>query len=174
MAEKTSVSFRVDSTVLKKLTDESEKNEVSLNTLANQVLKHYVNWYSKASDAGQITVFKPFLRNLLEQVDDTKIIEFAKKIAREESKDFILLLTNEYNAKSSLGLIETWLKITGYPYVYEKNNNQHRLFLQHDMGKKYSLYVSTLFSTMFDQFDIKKPQFDITEKGIAFLIELEV
>ena len=172
-SKKTAVSFRIDSNVLKKLNEESVKKEVSLNTLANQIFRQFVHWHANAPNGGMIPIFRPLMQFLLSHVDDKEMVSMGKKIAKENAKDLIFLLTNEFSPQSSIGLVETWIKVSGFTYKYEKDNTVHRFFLEHDLGKKYSLYLSSLFGAVFQEFEIKAPLFDITDNGISIIIDVD-
>jgi hypothetical protein len=37
----------------------------------------------------------------------------------------ILLMKNEYTIKSALDFLESWIKISGYPYRHQETNNGH-------------------------------------------------
>ena len=47
-----SVTFRIDSRKLETLRADAEENQVSLNTLVNQVLTNYIEWDMVAAKAG--------------------------------------------------------------------------------------------------------------------------
>jgi hypothetical protein len=73
-----------------------------------------------------------------------EITSIAEYIAKKETKDFVLLLRNEYNIESALDVIETWIKISGHPYRHEVNYTSHSYVIQHDMGRNWSLYGRTI------------------------------
>ncbi len=168
---KIGASFKIDPIVLRKLNEEARKTANSLNSLVNRICKQYVDWHSTAAEAGMGTIFKPMLKLLLVQLDDDKIRNFAKKIAKKEGKDFIMFLTHEYSIHSALRLIETWLKVTKYPYSYERNGDEHRFYIHHDMGKKYSIYLSSFYENVFEDFKTVKSAFQISENSISFLVD---
>ena len=85
-------------------------------------------------------------------------------------------MKNEYTIKSALDFLESWIKISGYPYRHEKANNdqkKHSYVIQHDMGMKVSLYLATLCQFLFDELGQNKRriEFDKTENTLAFTIE---
>jgi hypothetical protein len=168
--KKISTSFRIDPEILNKLNLESEKAEVSLNSLVNQILKQHVEWHSKAADAGVGTIFKPMLRHLMSQLDDDNIKVLAKKIAKQEGKDFMMLLSHEYNVHTALKLIEIWLKVIKYPYSYEVSGDEHKFFIHHDLGKKYSIYLSSLYENVLNEFNVHST-FKIDQNSISFVVD---
>jgi len=171
--KKIGTSFKLDPHTLKKLNVEAEKINVSLNSLVNQICKQHVNWHSTAAEAGMGTIFKPMLKHLMEQLDDTEIRKIAKKIAKDEGRDFIMLLSHEYNIHTALKLIETWLGVIKYPYSYEVNGDEHKFYIHHDMGKKYSTYLSSLYENVLEEFKMVKSKFQTSENSISFTVNIE-
>ena len=171
--KKIGTSFKFDPYTLKKLNTEAEKTNVSLNSLVNQICKQHVDWHCTAAEAGMGTIFKPMLKHLMEQLDDTHIKNIAKKIAKEEGKDFIMLLSHEYNIHTALKLIETWLSVIKYPYSYEVNGDEHKFYIYHDMGKKYSIYLSSLYENVLEEFKMVKSKFQTSENSISFTVNIE-
>ena len=171
--KKIGTSFRINPDILRKLNAEAKKTETSVNSLLNQICRQHVEWHSAAADAGICTIFKPMLKNLLDVVDDIHIRNIAKKIAKDEGQDFIMLLSREYDVDTALKLIETWLKVIKYPYSYEQNGSEHRFHIHHDMGKKYSVYLSSLYENVLNEFEITKPDFKITDSSITFVVDTE-
>lgn len=50
------MTFRIDESILNVLKEESERKDISLNTLVNHVLKQYVDWDMYAAKAGMIPI----------------------------------------------------------------------------------------------------------------------
>jgi len=86
----------------------------------------------------------------------------------------MLLMKNEYTTKSALDFLESWIKISGYPYKHEESHNGQSYVIQHDMGKKWSIYLPSLYQFLFDELGInKKIEFDKTENTLAFTISTD-
>lgn len=171
-----SVTFRIDSKVLKNLRHEAEQKDVSTNTLVNQIIKDHLNWHSNAAKAGFISVRRPFVSKIIKHLPEQEIISLAEYVAKTTNKDAILLMKNEYTIKSALDFLESWIKISGYPYRHEETNdnqNRHLYVIQHDMGMKVSLYLATIYQSLFDELGQSKRRigFDKTENTLAFTID---
>jgi ADP-heptose:LPS heptosyltransferase len=108
-----------------------------------------------------VIVRRGLLSNLINRLPEKEISSIAEYIAKNETKDFVLLLRNEYNIESALDVIETWIKISGYPYRHEVNYTLHSYVIQHDMGKNWSLYMAELYRFLFEEFGLKRVEFDI-------------
>ena len=168
-----SITFRLDNTILNELHREADQKDISVNTLVSHITRMHVDWHSNAAKAGFVTVRKGLLTNLINRLSEKEISSVAEYIAKNETKDFVLLLRNEYNIESALDVIETWIKISGYPYRHEVNYTQHKYVIQHDMGRNWSLYMAELYGFLFEEFGLKKVNFDTTHNTLAFIVDTE-
>jgi len=162
------ISLRLSKRVVEKLEKEADESGVSFNAIVSKALKYYTDWHSNAVKAGFITVRRATILKLLNKVSEDEIREIGRYIASTESKDFVLMLRNEYNINSALDVIETWIKISGYTYNHETRYDKHRYFIQHDMGKKWSLFLSEAYAFIFEEFGLEKLHFEIRENSLSF------
>ncbi len=84
-----------------------------------------------------------------------------------------MLLSHEYNIHTALKLIETWLSVIKYPYSYEVNGDEHKFYIYHGMGKKYSTYLSSLYENVLEEFKMVKSKFQTSENSISFVVNIE-
>ena len=170
-----SVTFRISTKALKSLRNEAEQKDISTNTLVNQIINEHLSWHSNAAKAGFIAVRRPFVTKVINNLSEQEIISLAEYVAKSANKDAILLIKKEYTMKSALAFWESWIKISGYPYRHEETNNghvRHYYVIQHDMGKKWSIYLANLYQFLFDELgQSKKIEFDKTENTLAFEID---
>jgi hypothetical protein len=169
-----SITFRLDNTILNKLHHEAEQKDISVNTLVSHIIRSHIDWHSNAAKAGFITVRKGLLSNLINRLSEKEISSIAEYIAKTETKDFVLLLRNEYNIESALDVVETWIKISGYPYRHDVNFTLHSYMIQHDMGKNWSLYLAELYRFLFEEFGLKKVEFDLNHNSLDFIVNIEI
>jgi hypothetical protein len=168
-----SITFRLDNTILNKLHREAEQKDISVNALVSHIIRNHIDWHSNAAKAGFVTVRRGLLSFLISKLPEKEISFIAECIAKNETKDFVLLLRNEYNIESALDVIETWIKISGYPYIHEVNYTSHTYVIQHDMGKNWSLYMAELYRFLFEEFGLKKVEFDINHNSLDFIVDTE-
>jgi hypothetical protein len=168
-----SITFRLDSTILNKLHREAEQKDISVNALVSHIIRNHIDWHSNAAKAGFVTVRRGLLSFLISKLSQKEISFIAEYIAKNETKDFVLLLRNEYNIESALDVFETWIKISGYPYRHEVNYTRHSYVIQHDMGKNWSLYMAELYRFLFEEFGLKKVEFDLNHSTLDFIVDTE-
>lgn len=167
-----SITFRLDAKVLNGLRAEATHKDVSVNTLVSQIMKQHSEWHSNAAKAGFIAVRRALLTKLMERISEEEISSLASDLARKETKDFVLLLRSEYNIESSLNVVESWIRISGFPFRHETTDTVHSYVIQHDMGKKMSLCLASLYQNLFKEFGLDKTQLDISDNTISFVVDL--
>ena len=159
-----------------KLRREAGQKDISTNTLVNQLIKDHLNWHSNAARAGFMSVRRPFISKIIKYLPEQEIISLAEYVAGTTNKDSILLMRKEYTIKSALDFIESWIKISDFPYRHEERNsddNKHSYIIQHDMGMKVSIYLASLYQFLFDKLgQNKRIEFDKTENTLAFTIDI--
>jgi hypothetical protein len=171
------ITFRLPRDILYKLRQEAKRKEVSVNILMTQIAKQHTDWYVNASRIGFVSVRKSLIMKLLDEIeDDEKIREIAREVAKGSS-DFLLLLKKQYNIpiESALDFIESWIKESGYTYLYDisgVDQNMHHFVIQHDMGLKWSLYLSEIYRDLFEElFSITAVHFDMTDNTVGFTLD---
>jgi hypothetical protein len=144
-----------------------------VNTLVSHIIRRHIDWHSNAAKAGFVTIRRGLLSSLINRIPEKEISSIAEYIAKNETKDFVLLLRNEYNIESALDVIETWIKISDYPYRHEVNSTRHSYVIQHDMGKNWSLYIAELYRFLFGEFGLKNVEFDLSDNSLHFIVDTE-
>jgi len=170
--ESKTASFRIDTGLLEKLQQEAELKQISLNTLANQVFREYVEWYASAPKSGYVTVRKSLIVRMLNDMTEEEVLDYAKTTAAD-SRDINLLLTGEYTLSSVLQVIEHKVRISGYKYRREVKGDTQSYIIQHDLGRKWSLYLGTLFKAEFEEVGDNGTEFEILENILIFRIKIK-
>lgn len=168
-----SITFRIEKTLLDKLRQESEQKQVSTNTLASQIFRQHINWHANAAKAGMIPTPRNFIIKLIDQIDEFTVVQLAEYVVKNEIKDIILLLRQEYDPSTFLDVIKSWFEVSGFPYRHNVKNGEHSFVIQHDMGKKWSLYLAKVFQYVFQELLSQKPKTEITASTLMFKINIE-
>ena len=171
-----SVTLRFDNEILNQLRNESNQKRISLNTLASQIFQSHVEYDTYASKAGMVSIPKSLLIKLMGGLSEQELEGLSKHIAKNEIKDMTLLLRKEYTLSSFLDTIESWLRVSGFPYRRDEDitdNHTHTFVIQHDMGKRWSMYFDRLFKYVFEDLKLRKYSFDNTDNSVTFKIQVE-
>ncbi|HJU35335.1 MAG TPA: hypothetical protein VJ695_09455 [Nitrososphaera sp.] len=168
-----SVTLRFDKDLVDKLRKEAKEKQISLNSLMGQIAIQHLDWHAHSIKAGFITVRKNKIIKMLEKLSESDIIEIAEYVSKRESKDFVMMLRNEYNITSALDVIETWIKIAGYSYRHDVRGSEHSYIIHHDMGRKWSLYLREQYRFIFEDFGLPRINFDLSESMLYFKVNMD-
>ena len=167
------ITLRLEKKILDKLRKESEQNQTSLNTLANQIFRQHIDWHSKASKAGYVPLQKPVIIKLLDRLSEEDVIRVAEEVSKDMFKDVMLLLRDENDLVSTLNLIETWVRVSGFPYKLEVDDDKevYSYVIQHDLGKKFSLLLATRARVILERLE-KQGNFVVTDNTIVLKVNV--
>lgn len=169
-----SITLRISKHVLDRIRKEADNKEISLNTLANQIFTHHVDWNNDAPKAGMVSFPKPLLERIIEKHSEREVSEIAEYIAKNHVKNIILMLRKENSIEAFLDVIESWVRASGFPFMHEhdKDSSTHSFVIQHDLNKKWSLYLAELFKFMFAELGTKdRGSFEVTDSMLMFKIQ---
>jgi hypothetical protein len=171
--DSSSITLRFRSDILNKLKHEAAQKRISLNTLASQVFSSHAEYDAYASTSGMISIPKSLLIIMMNKLEEKEVEKLSEHIVKNEMKDLTLLLRGEHNLTSFLQTIESWLRVSGFQYSYHTadHDRNHRLVIQHEMGRRWSLYFEKLFRFVFTELSLPNaPEFEVTDNVIAFKV----
>ncbi len=163
-------SFRIPIDLLDALLEDANHKRVSLNTLVNQILTDYIEWYANAPKVGYMVVRKSLITAMLEKFNEDQIRQLAK-LTSKQSREINLLFAGEYNIDSALKVIEYKMRMSGYNYRRDVYNDQYLYTVEHGMGPKWSLYLAELFDAEFEEVG-RKAYFEKLAHVLAFKVNV--
>jgi hypothetical protein len=166
------VTFRIPSSAIHQLRQESKKKQVSLNTLINQILKEHLDWHRYAAQAKLYHVPRSSMSRIIDKLTEEELSELAIIIAKKDFVDLGLLLRGEFSLSSFLDILETWSRVSSFPYKHELNNDIHNFIIEHGMGKKYSFLIKELYRYILEEMFETKSDFIITDNTIVFRFKM--
>jgi hypothetical protein len=164
------VTFRLSTGKLEKLRKAANSRVISPNTLFNQILKSYLEWYSLAAPAKLYYLPKSFLVRLLDELTDDELDELARDTAKNELVDICLYLRGGFNITSISEIAETWLKIAQMPHRVEVTRDIYKIIIEHDMGHKYSFLIKEISRNLLEVAFQTKSSCEITENAVIIKI----
>jgi hypothetical protein len=171
-----SVTLRFDNKMLNQLKKEARQKRISLNTLATQIFAAHTEYNSYASKAGMISFPKSLLVRLMDRLSEEEIGSLSEHIAKNEIKDTTLLMKGEYTLLSFIDMIEAWIRTIGFPYAHDisEDSEMHSFVIQHDMGRRWSIYFEKMFRFVFEDLKLgKRPYLEITDNSVVFKVRIE-
>jgi hypothetical protein len=167
------ISFRLQKDQLDQLRQEAKEKQISLNTLVNQIVDFYVNYALNAPKAGMMSVHKLSQNLLLDGYSEDEIKEIAKCLSKAIRIETPLLIRGRYNFQAVLENYGYWLKATGFQYRYSKDaeRNRYTFIVEHDIGRKFSLYAAECSKLYFEPVVTKEIEYSITDNSIMIVVE---
>ena len=164
------ISARVSEDVKDKLEDEAEMKGSTVNTLTSNILTKHVSWDRFAEDIGFVFLTRPFLRAILDEVDEKTIKLIAVSTCRGAIRDAVLFLKGEMNKDSIVEAFDLWFGASHIPFRHIKKEKVDRYIVQHGLGKKWSIYTGAVVNVLLNEIGYKVINQKSEEQSINFEI----
>lgn len=158
---------------MNKIEHEASHQQISLNSLSNQIFKNYIDWDMLSPKAGMIPVAKRVISELFGRLSKEEVAKLAQEVGKDIMNDLILFMKNKIDLNSFLSWLELWLKknsSAGFSHHVEKNNT-HTCMMRHDLGENWSLYHKTVLELIFKETLNIPVQINITNSTLTFSFE---
>ncbi len=162
------ITARVSEEIKNKLENEAEMKGSTVNTLTSNILTKHVSWDRFAEDIGFVFLTKPFLRALLDEVDDKTIKLIATTICRSAIRDAVLFLKGDLNKETIIDAFDLWFGASHMPFRHIKKENIDRYIIQHGLGTKWSIYIGAVVSILLGEVEYKVENQKSQEQSISF------
>ena len=154
------VSFRLSSSLIEELKQEAEIEKINFNALISKILGNHILWEKYERKVGLLPMTKPFVKYAIEKLSEKEIIYLAEVIEKDTFSDILNFMKGEYTVEDFIEILRTWLNVAWMQHHIEKKNNSVIFKIQHDLGKRWSLYVKTLATELF--YDILGKKLEVT------------
>ena len=163
-------TFRIENKYDEALREEANKRGISVNNLANQILKEFTTT-GRFHERGQnITFATQSFENLLNGLDDQELIDSGQDSGSKNPHDRLLMRGMTIDRASLLWYLKEILD--GYNDwficdIHERKNHT-LIHLRHGYNRKWSLFLENYLKGMFSRLlDIDDIQVDITNKTVS-------
>jgi hypothetical protein len=172
MSKKAStMTFRLDDDVLAELRKESKHKEISLNTLANQILRQHVRWDLYLSKVGMIPIAKPVVSAIFAKMTESDINDLASNVGKDAVRDIVLFMEGSVTIDSYLSWFELRMKNSFIEVNHVENGTTHTFVVKHDLGYNWSLYHKKLLDITFYELFKTPMKITITNSTLSFDIK---
>jgi hypothetical protein len=160
-----SATFRINENTVDKLGYEATKHNISLNMLVNQMFDQYVNWDSMSSSVNLISFPKPLLVKIMDKLTEEEVIDITKRHFEEDVEDIILRTRGKFSAESFMEALELWMKSSDITYRRIDNVGKQKYIIQHNMSKKWALFLSGIVKLVIETLEGKKVETQIDKNS---------
>ena len=171
---KQNITFQLDKTTISKLRELSRAEAIPPDMLINQMLIQYLGQRSAFTISEYMPVRRVLLMKLLEKFTEKEVASIAKSIARASTKKIILRLRQEHNVMTSIDVVESLIRISNYKYKHDVNYGIHSFTIQHNLGKKWAVYLYEIYSSVLRQFKFKKIEINVSDKQLIFTVIMKI
>jgi len=149
--EKTvTISFRISEKAFKALQEDSKKNNISLNTLANQMFTTYADFDRFLQRFHMIKLSTPTFKRILNASAKEAIVEAGASAGSSVPESFILAKMGEItpaNAVEYLRLMGTYANLFDYSEI--SASGKASITLTHELGSNGSLFLASYAEAIF-------------------------
>ncbi len=163
-------SFRIDESALLAVEAEATSQNVSPNTLVNQILKQYGEFDRFAQRVSCVNLSSATFQAIVASLEKDKIIEVAKTSGSSMPQAFSLAKTGKVELQS---LLDFTRSLGRYANLFEfsetLDNNGRSITLIHRYGLNWSIFLVHYMTAMFEQIGIS-PVIEMTDKSVSYKI----
>lgn len=144
------ISLRVSESALRALQEDAKKQNVSLNTLANQMFVAYSDYDRYLQKFHMVKLSTPTLKRIINAATEQAIIEAGRTAGSSVPESFILAKTGELSVPNSLD----YLRMMGahanlFDYSEVSHGGKLLVTMTHDLGPQGSLFLTSYVEAIF-------------------------
>ncbi|MDG6947549.1 MAG: hypothetical protein JRN44_03385 [Nitrososphaerota archaeon] len=167
----TTVSFRLDESALKVLQEDSRKQNVSVNTMFNQLLLTYANYDRPMKRFHMLKLPASSFMHLLQAATDEAIVEAGNSAGKDVPKTYIRAKWGELTVDTALDYLRTTADYTNlFEFSEVVRGGKVNVTLSHDFGPKGSLFLQRYVQAIFEPLG-RPPRFLQDENAVSFEIQ---
>lgn len=144
-------SIRLDTELKKRLQRESTVNQITMNSLINQILAEHADWGRFGDQLGVMVVLRTFYKSLLDSVDTKTIVKLSKTVAKDDLRQLIHFIYGTVSINSIVEEIEHYLKRINVKYRHTTDNGSNVYHIYHDLGNNWSHYFITVVNSILEE-----------------------
>lgn len=163
-------SFRISEQAFKAIQSEADRQNISVNTLVNQLLLAFAN-YDRFMNKLQMTkISRATFRRILDATNDDAIIETAKLAGSDIPAVFIL---EKYGTVSLRTVLDYLRDLADYGNAFEYSevpqDRKKTITLAHELGPKGTLFFGHYVQALFEGIDVDA-SFSLSDNAIIIQV----
>ena len=166
--------FRIKDRFLDVLRKESERKGIPVNSLLNKILEDYSVYYRYFERYDAVTMTKKSLSRIVKSCPEENLTETARKGGTQNVEDVFRTIGLNLDRKGVTffitgicGKYAKWFKCEHY-----LKEDKEVFHLRHHLGKKWSLYVAEVISTIYQYALNIKVSIEPIEAGVTVEVPL--
>lgn len=163
------ITFRLPMPLLNELRKDAKLEKMNLNAFVTRIFSNHVDWERYERKMGLLPMTRPFLKAVINRMTDEEIVHLAEKIEKQNFKNIFTFMRESHDVSDFIEVLRSWLTVSWMDHTIVNRDGSYFLNIQHDLGIKWSLYVKTLVSELYQDILGKRVEIDITDNMISFI-----
>jgi len=163
-------SFRVNRNALHVLQDEAKRQNLTVNTMVNQLLISYAQFGRFAQRAHSLNLTQKTFAEILAATTEEKLVTAGRNAGRSAPVAMISSKSGEVTVNTILEFIQD---LSAHANLFEFNEtNEHghwTITLLHDLGNNWSLFLENYFTEAF-KIAAAEPKITRSERAVTIRI----
>ena len=171
MAGKTvTTTFRIDEKAFQAIQEDAKKQNVSVNTLVNQLLLGYANYDRVMKRFQMMKIPASTFKTVLDGSSEEAIKAAAKAAGESIAKTFVVAISGSFTLENILeGFRTSASYINAFEYSEFPHTDSVTITLTHNFGRKGNIFLREWIQTMFGELHLQ-PKFLPDENAVIFEI----
>jgi hypothetical protein len=160
-------TFRISERAFKTLQEDAKRQNVSVNTLVNQVILSYTNFDKFIKKLHMIKISRPTFQRVLDAAHDDAIIEAGQHAGSDVPKFFILAKEGVLSLQTVLGHLKDMADYGNlFEYTETIQDKKRIITLGHELGPKGTLFLAHYVQTVFESIGAH-PMFTLGDNSVT-------
>lgn len=142
------VTFRLSSPLINELRRDADLEGISLNGFVARIFSNHIQWERYERKVGLLPMTQPFLKEVLNQLTEEQVVNLAQRIEKQKFKDILTFMKDSHDIDDFLEILRSWLTVSWMQHNVEVKGEIYHFKIQHNLGRKWSIYVKTLVSEL--------------------------
>jgi hypothetical protein len=160
-------TMRISDYINTLLEKDADSKGISVNALISMIMTKYAEWDRYIERFGGITIKPQAFKEILEVVDEAKLIEIAKRSGSRFPKEFVLFWFKKANLETYLETLKLAFKYKGYArYELETDGSEYTIILIHDLGEKWTIFLRYVVEAGINTMTGIVPKFEVNHDSL--------
>ena len=152
------------------LREEARYQNMSLNTLVNQLVLNYANFGRYTKRVPVLVLSRDTVNELISPLTEEEIAKAGQSSAKDIPKEWMMLADGKVTVNSVIHFIHNLSSYTNWFEYTEKTEGEHwTITLDHEMGRKWSLFIANHINAAFAAAG-SQPKYEVADRYVRFTL----
>jgi len=174
--KKVTRAFKITQALDEAVVSQAEKQGITPSSFINRLLGEYFDWSNYAAKgSGFVTLDRLVLKAMIEDLDEEKTGDIARSIAVVSTRDFLKFRFGNLDPETLfkfLDMLDHYMH-WGDVKTLGKEDGGVEVLVKHDMGIKWSIFISEFISSLLSSFLGLRTSAEISTFGCTVLANQE-